>query len=303
MKRLFVPVFLFLVFMISPVFILAEDAAPQANGDSSQEVVVKGQLKIKIDADMPKIEIKTETNEVAQSIVSTEESFFSISPEDVKDVKASLPDKVAAERADYHASLSFLEIQPIFKLTPKMASIDVEKWNFKVTDSTGGTVFLQKGEGSLPQVITWDGIGRDGKILKMGSPYWYVLTYMDKAGNPGSVRRETPKEVTAIKYKKDNKLVMEVASKVVFEDKRKERLSDAGKQILLEIQDYIKMSNTFPVSIQVFSDDKGLSADQIRSLEKLFTEKLKVPKEFFKFEPLIDNSVPKNFRIVFSING
>jgi len=302
MKRLFLLVFLAAALAVSTVYVLAEDK-PQGNGDSSQEVVVKGQLKIKIDADMPDIGIKTDTNEVVQSIVTTEEGFLSISPEDVKDVKASLPDKISAERADYHANLSFLEVQPIFKITPKMAGIDIDKWNFKVTDSTGGTVFLQKGEGNLPSVISWNGIDRDGRIMKMGSPYWYVLTYMDKAGNPGSVRRETPKEVTAIKYHRDNKLYIEVSSKVIFEEKRKERLTDNGKLILSEIQDYIKMSNTFPTAIQVYSDDKGISADQIRTLEKLFSEQMKVPKEFFRMEPLIDNSVPKNYRIIFIING
>jgi hypothetical protein len=282
-------------------YVLADDQAPQ--GDSSQEVVVKGQLKIKIDAEMPKIEIKTDTNEVAQSIVTTEESFLSISPEDVKDVKASLPDKVMAERPDYHADISSIETQPIFKINPKMpAGIDIDKWSFKVTDSTGGTVFFQKGDGSLPQVIQWDGYDRDGRILKLGSPYWYVLTYMDKAGNPGSVRRETPKEVTALKYKKESKLCIELASKILFEDKRKDRLTDSGKQSLTEVQDYIKMSNNFPVLIQIYSEDKGMSTDQSKSIEKLFTEKMKIPKEFLKFETLIDNSIPKDYRVVFTIN-
>ncbi len=303
MKRLFLPVFLFFVISVSQVNLSAdEQPTPTAGADSSQEVVVKGQLKIKIDAEMPDIAIKTDTNEVAQSIVTTEESFFAISPEDVKDVKASLPDKVSADRADYHANLSFLEIQPIFKLSPK-TTVDIDNWSFKVTDSTGGTVFIQKGNGSLPGVISWDGFDREGRILKMGSPYWYILQTIDKAGNLGTVRRETPKEVTAIKYKKDNRLFIEVASKVLFDEKRKERLTDNGKIILSEIQDYIKMSNTFPMSIQVYSDDKGLSSDQIRTLEKLFTDKMKVPKEFFKMEPLIDNSVPKNYRVIFIING
>ncbi|GEM_PF-1267457 len=300
-KNLFFAVLILLAF---GCFVFSDDQPPaQGQGDSSQEVVVKGQLKVKIDMEMPNIEIKTDTNQVAQSIVTTEEQFLSIAPEDVKDVKASLPDAVNADRAYYHPDLSFMESAPIFKLQPKMPKgIDIDKWNFKVTDATGSTVKLLKGDGSLPEEITWDGIDRDGNILKMGSPYWYVLTYMDKAGNPGSARRETPKEVTAIKYKRDNRLYIEVASKVLFEDKRKERLTDQGKQILDEVQDYMKMSNNFPVYVKVYSDDKGISADQIATLTKLFSDKLKCPKEFFKMEALQDNSVPKNYRVVFIIS-
>ncbi len=284
--------------------VFCEDKPAAGQGDSSQEVVVKGQLKIKIETEKPEIEIQTDANEVAQSIISTEETFLNISPEDVKDVKASLPDTMSEKRVDYHPALSFLESPPVFKISPKMpAGFNLDKWTFKVTDSTGGTVYFQKGDGNLPQEIKWDGLDKEGRMLKMGSPYWYLLSYQDKAGNIGNVRRETPKEVNGIKYRRDGKLVIEVSSKSMFEEKRKERLTDAGKAILQEIEDFMKMNNRFPVNIQVFSEDAGISADQIRTFQKYFEADLKVPKEFFKMDALIDNSLPKNYRIVFIING
>jgi hypothetical protein len=297
----------FAVFMAATLVVttaaFSEDSS-KSQGDSSQEVVVKGQLKIKIETEKPDIDIKTDANEVASGIISTEESFLSISPEDVKDVKASLPDTMGEKRTEYHADLSGLESPPIFRISPKIPTgSGIDKWNFKVTDSTGGTVYLQKGDGNPPQEIKWDGLDKTGHMLKMGSPYWYVLTYIDKAGNPGSIRRETPKQVDAIKYRRDNKLYIEVSSGMMFDAKRKEKMTDAGKAILLEIQDYIKMSNKYPVNVQVYSEDQGISSDQIRTFQKMFETDLKIPKEFFKMDALIDNSLPKNYRVVFIING
>ena len=296
--------FLSLIMAFAALSSLFADDQPAQQGNSSQEVVVKGQLKGKIDMEMPDIQIKTDTNKVAQSSVATEEQFLSIAPEDVKDIKASLPDTIDSERAQYHPEYSFLETPPVFRLQPKMPKgVDIDRWNFKVTDATGATVKLDKGNGNLPDELIWDGFDRDGNILKMGSPYWYVLTYMDKAGNPGSARRETPKVVNAIRYQRDNKIYIEISSKVLFEEKRQDRLTDPGKQMLEEVRDYMKMSNNFPVSVKVYSEDSGLSGDQIRTLEKLFTDKLKCPKEFFKMDALQDNSVPKNYRVVFIINA
>ncbi|MCE5301253.1 MAG: hypothetical protein LLG37_10350 [Spirochaetia bacterium] len=303
MKKIFVITAVIAAFSTGAA-LYAEDQAQQQGGDSSAEVVVKGQLKIKIDAEAPVIEVKTDANEVAQSVISTEETFLNISPEDVKDVKASLPDVMLEERTDYHVEKSLLETQPIFKISPKIpAGIDIDKWNFKVTDSTGGTVKLQKGEGRLPDVISWDGYDREGRILKVGSPYWYVLTYIDRAGNPGSVRRETPKQVDALMYRQDGKLAIEISSNYFFEPKRKDRMTDNGRDVMVEVQDYIKMRNTYPVIIQVYSEDTGMARDQLRSIEKVLAEKLKLPKDFFKMEGFIDNSLPKNYRVKFLING
>ena len=63
------------------------------------------------------------------------------------------------------------------------------------------------------------------------------------------------------------------------------------------------MSNSFPVEIRVHAEDKGLASDQIRALVKRFTKNLKLPKDRFETKSIRDNSVPKNYRIVFIINS
>jgi len=57
------------------------------------------------------------------------------------------------------------------------------------------------------------------------------------------------------------------------------------------------------VNVQIFSEDAGISGDQVRTFQKVFETDLKIPKEFFKMDALIDNSQPKNYRVVFIING
>jgi hypothetical protein len=295
-----------LVFMVTAV--IADDAKPtpaaQGGGDSSQEVVVKGTLKIKIESAKPEIPVKTDANEVAESVVKTEEEFMSLAPEDVKDIRIGLPEAINEDRPEYRADLYSLETQPIFNIVPKMpAGIEIERWNFKVTDPTGAVVKSDKGSGSLPDKLVWDGFDQNGQILKMNAPYMYTLTYMDRAGNPGSKSRKEPKVVRAIKYYKDGKLYIEASSSILFEKERNDRFTDAGKELIAEVEDYIKMSNRFPIEVQIYADDTDVAKDQADSLKMLFDRALKLPKSSYNMKAIKDTNVPRNFRLVFILQG
>lgn len=298
MKRILIVLF---VSIFAPAVFAAEASAP---ADSSQEVVVKGQLKIKIESAKPEIPIKTDANEVAESVVKTEETFMSLAPADILDIRLGLPEAITEDRPQYRADLFSLETQPIFKIQPKMpAGIEVEKWNFKVTDPTGATVRSEKGNGSLPDRLVWDGFDQNGQVLKLNAPYMYTLTYMDKAGNPGSTRRKEPKVVQAIKYYRDGKLYIEASSSVLFEKERKDRFTDKGKELIKEVEDYIKMSNRFPIEIQIYADDADIAKDQADSLKLMFDKSLKLPKASYNMKAIKDTNVPRNFRLVFILQG
>ncbi|PKL92520.1 MAG: hypothetical protein CVV21_01830 [Candidatus Goldiibacteriota bacterium HGW-Goldbacteria-1] len=271
--------------------------------DSGQEIVVKGQLKIKIQTEKPDMDIKTDINETAGKVIKTEEAFLSMAPEDIKNVKMSLPDSVYEERADYHPNFDYFEEAPIFNLALKKQNIEIEKWTFKITDLAGKTVKTLKGSGNLPEQFSWDGFDEEGYVLRMNSGYTYRLYWMDKAGNPGAVNRKEPRVVNAIKYKKDGTLILEAAEAMMFQEKRRERLTEDGKNAIEEVKDYIKMSNLYPVIIKVYSDDEAVANEQIRTLQKVIVEALKLPKNNFKFEAYKDINVPKNRRVVFRIKG
>lgn len=282
----------------------ADGAGAQYDEGASKEVVVKGTLKIKIETDKPDIEIKTDPNEVVTGLVLTEQEFLGLAPTDIEEAKTGLPDTIHATRADYNADIFFVEELPIFRISPKMPpGIDIERWTFRVTDPTGTAVKTIKGSGALPNEIVWDGFDQEGRILKLSAPYLYTLTYIDKAGNPGSTRRQTPKEVNAIKYTRENKLYLEYSHKLLFDAKRKERLSDTGKTVMLEIMDYIKMNNKYPVEVFVYAEDAALAADQIQTIQLIFEKELKLPMRFFSMKGIKDNSVPKNYRVVFALRN
>lgn len=295
------------IFIISAIVLISvftTFAEEQKQESDQSEVVVKGQLKIKVETQKPDIEISTDINDVADEAVKTEEIYLGLAPEDIKDIKASIPNTVYETRADYFPELNSVETQPIFSISPKLKqNTELDKWEFKVTDPTGRPVYLLKGEGNLPDKIIWDGFDKDGKILKLNVPYLYMLTYVDKAGNPGNIMRKDPKIVNAIRYTKDGKLFIEISHKALFDIKRKEKITDEGKRYIKEIENYLKSYNKFPVSIKFYSEDRELGQDQIMSMEKILVEDLKLPKDFFKMEAIKDESVPKNLRTIFIIGG
>jgi len=126
---------------------------------------------------------------------------------------------------------------------------------------------------------------------------------MDKAGNPGSVRSQKPKIIQAIKYYRDGRLWIEASANLLFEKERKDRFTDKGKEIIKEIEDYIKMSNKYPVEIQIYSEDAGLAKDQADSLMMIFDKTLKIPKNSYSVKGIKDTSTPKNYRMVFVIKS
>lgn len=302
MKNNFIYV-LILLFTLS-IFLYAEDQQKEDSSDASKEVVIKGQLKIKIETEKPEIPIKTNSNDVAEAVVKTEDEFLGLSPADIKDIKFGLPSVINETRPAYHANLNNIETQPIFKIIPKVpAGIEMEKWTFKITGPTGASVKTQKGSGNLPSKFEWDGFDNNGNMMKLNAPYLYVLSYIDKAGNPGSVRKKEPKIIQTIKYYKDAKLFIEASNFVLFEKQRKDRFTDKGKEIIKEIEDYIKMTNRFPIEIRVYSEDVDLAKEQANSLLKILENSLKISKDKFEIKTYKDVGIPKNYRIVFIINS
>jgi hypothetical protein len=294
----------FIIILIFSGFVFSEEAKQEQQSGDSSEVVIKGQLKIKVETEKPDIEVSTDINDVADEAVKTEEVFLGLSPEDIKDIKLSIPQEVNEERVNYYPELTSIETQPIFVISPKLkTATEMDKWEFKVTDPTGRAVYLIKGGGNLPDKIIWDGFDRDGQILKLNVPYLYMLTYVDKAGNPGNIMRKEPKIVNAIKYNKDGKLYIEISHKVLFDAKRKEEITDEGEKLIKEVENYLKSYNKFPVTIKFYSEDKELGEDQARAVEKILVDDLKIPKEFLKIEASKDESLPKNLRTIFIIGG
>lgn len=102
----------------------------------------------------------------------------------------------------------------------------------------------------------WEGFDDAGNIIKVGAPYSYIFTVMDKAGNPNSIIGN-PKVVDAIKYKKEGKTFIVISNKFLFDKDRKDTLTTKGQQVLNEVENYMKMANNFPVTMQVFPKTKG----------------------------------------------
>lgn len=59
----------------------------------------------------------------------------------------------------------------------------VESWSLVVADSRSDTVATFQGKGNPPEVIAWNGLGRDGVPVPPGVTCSYVLQATDRAGN------------------------------------------------------------------------------------------------------------------------
>jgi hypothetical protein len=69
----------------------------------------------------------------------------------------------------------------VTKFRPQLK--DVEAWQLTIADSRSDTLAVFGGKGKPPKEITWDGAGRDGKLVPPGITCSYVLEAYDRAGN------------------------------------------------------------------------------------------------------------------------
>lgn len=70
----------FIIILIFFGYIFAEETKQERQSEDASEVVIKGQLKIKVETQKPDIEVSTDINDVVDEAVKTEEVFLGLSP-------------------------------------------------------------------------------------------------------------------------------------------------------------------------------------------------------------------------------
>ncbi|MGB5512457.1 MAG: OmpA family protein, partial [Woeseiaceae bacterium] len=72
---------------------------------------------------------------------------------------------------------------PIRFTTDVDDQLDVESWQLQVVNSQDETIFARDGSGNPPEVIEWDGIRDNGKLISGGEVYTYQLTLSSADGH------------------------------------------------------------------------------------------------------------------------
>lgn len=175
----------------------------------------------------------------------------------------------------YHPWLAELSKSPFLVMK---ASIDhpAKDWTFTIIDQAGSTVAKQEGSGSPPSELTWNGEDKVRDHVAVDTVYIPQLATTDKAGYHHTYMGQ-PIQFSSIVFKDQNKTVIELSSKHLFQEKKSE-LSKEAPTLLDKVCDAIREGSHVPFTIQPYENDSDLARQRQQVLVKYFSEKLFVPE-------------------------
>src|SRR5262249_44844494 len=125
--------------------------------------------------------------------------------------------------------LDSIIIPPVITLSVKPTKDNNKvNWVFLIKDSHGQNFFEMKKNGILPEKILWDGYGKNGRPLQVGSDYSYSLSIIDKAGNPQRYAGQ-PFKITAFQFVKAGTTRTHFYPESLFLSESSAKLSKEGK--------------------------------------------------------------------------
>jgi flagellar hook assembly protein FlgD len=65
----------------------------------------------------------------------------------------------------------------------------IASWSLAMRGPTGSEFYTRSGEGTPPQMISWDGTGNDGSLVQSARDYTAVISLTDEAGNSSATER------------------------------------------------------------------------------------------------------------------
>ena len=256
---------------------------PDAAGESGQqEVVIRGVHRLKVKVEKPDPDISFDVDEIAVPYVKTEDSVLDVSPTAMSHPSVSIVSKLNSTQAA-SPFIQLFQHSPILTLRPRYTSkVKIAKWRLRITDSFGNVFKDFSGRNTLPKKISWDGIGKDNKMLSVGISYSYIFAIIDVASNPTS-QMGKPIILESLLYEQGGITVAQIVYKVVLERKgRKTIITKKGELYLREVADLLTFKQKYPLVIESYAKDIDAAKTKGEIIQEYFQERLLLSKQKFK---------------------
>jgi hypothetical protein len=284
----------------------AADTKANASGDQAKtpddqnkdkEVVIRGVSRLRVKIEKPEPDLTFDVDEIAVPYVKTEDDVLDVSPTAMAYPAVSVPTTLESTQAASPYVLLF-QRPPILKLAPKFNSqVGIANWRLRITDGFGNVFMDFSGSDNLPKQIVWDGRGKAGDMLDVGTSYSYIFSIIDVASNPTS-QMGKPIVLESLLYDEQGATVAKVVASVFFKTTgRKTEISPKGKLYLREIADLLTSRQNYPLVIESYAKDVDDAQYKGEMIQDFLSERLTLPKDRFKISPQ-KSTVPK---IVFRV--
>jgi hypothetical protein len=162
--------------------------------------------------------------------------------------------------------------QPPFLSMVSKTDSAAKDWTYSVIDQSGGTVWRQDGKGEPPQSMEWNGEDKNRDHVAVDTVYIPQLTITNKEGYRRTYSGQ-PAQFSAIRVQDKGRLVLELSSKRLFQEKKTEFTSE-GKLLLDKVCDIIREENKLPFSIRPYDTDTDIARARQQAIAQYLREKL-----------------------------
>lgn len=160
----------------------------------------------------------------------------------------------------------------------------VRAWSLTVTDFRGSPFKTYDDDGRPPESLTWDGVGDNDEMLKVGYPYSYVFSITDKGTNTYNYAGVSFR-IPALDYRRDGDRILELAGGQLFQREASE-LTDLGGKWLTGSADEIRRHPYSPIRVVVTAETMDLAEQRADIVAGYLAESMILPREQIETEAL-----------------
>jgi len=187
------------------------------------------------------------------------------------------------EGRDFSTMMDFQDEQmahpwlPEFSQNPFLTMVGktdspAKDWTYSVIDQGGATVWKLEGKGEPPQNMVWDGTDKERGQVAVDTVYIPQLTITNREGYRRTYSGQ-PAQFSAIRYEDKGRVILELSSKRVFQEKKLE-FTKEGKLLLDKATDAIRETGKVPFTIRPYDSDPELARARQQAIVKYLKDEL-----------------------------
>lgn len=263
----------------------ASEAKKKGTGEDISNMIIEGENRLKVHGTVPETAWEVDAYKDVPEALRDYVLLGELKSPSISQPPLTLPSKSVTQKG---ASpwLDDIYEAPILTLSFKTEKEVLKpKWVFVVKDSNGKAFYEINKTGKLPDTITWNGFGTNGKPLHVGFDYSYLMTIIDEAGNPKRFAGK-PFRLNSFRFNKGGRTVTMFNPDSLFTDNSSLRFSDIGRSSMVEVKDHLRTHYGEKIEVIAYDNEIKFATSRAKVVREFLINSLDIPEDRVSFQGL-----------------
>jgi hypothetical protein len=253
-------------------------AKKRAPGEDISNMIIEGENRLQVHGNIPELAWNVDAYKDVPETLRDYAILGELKSPSISQPPLTLPAKSTSQKA---ASPWLHDIYepPVLTLNFK-GEKDVlkPKWIFVVRDSQGKPFYELNKTGAIPETLTWNGIGNNGKTLRVGFDYTYLMTIIDQAGNPKRFAGKAFR-LNNFRFTRGGRTTTMFNPDSLFTERASLKFSDVGRSNLTEVKDYLRNRWSEKIDVIAYDVDLKFALSRAKVIRDYLVNSLDFPQD------------------------